>query len=315
MDDDRLLEELGRTLLVDPVLPDGDERAALHRALLEAPQATATVRAPRGIRVLRRPVAAGVAAVILLSGGAAAAVETDSLPAPLRSIAATLGLPVPPSPLAQAQHAVVDLSRALAAREVAATRDALTSLLAALPALSASDRAQLGPDVAELIAEAEIFLAAQPANSSSASPDPEAGARRGTGGTDDAGTSGRGSGDDSSGTDERGSTGSQASGAGATGASAATGGETQSGGDGATSGPATTGGGTDGGGLDGGGSAPTASGGTPTTVGTTNTDGGDGSSGTDGGTTNSLNTTGTDGSGSDGGTSGSDGGTSGGTPH
>jgi hypothetical protein len=325
LDDDRLLESLGEALMSDPALLDDDERAVLHRALGAAPADSAGPRASRGLRALRRPAAAGVAAVIILSGGAAAAVETDTLPAPLRGIASSLGLPASPSSLAQAQSAVADLSRALAARDPAATRAALTSLLSALPELSASDRAQLGPMVAELIAEAEIFLAGDSTKSSSNRRSASSGRDPNTlrdsasvGDADDVARSTAASTDE---LDTGGPTG-EAPGtpeSGMPSAPATTDGDGQP--DGATSGSTGTTGSNDGGGSGGNSTTPVSSGPT-TTDGGGGSDGGSGSSmsqptGSDGPDIfNTNTTTGSDGSGgSDGGTSGSDGGSSGAMPH
>ena len=159
---DELLGRLGACLLADPAAPDADERAALHRALEHSPTPSVPSRPTgRQWRRFRRPVAATIAATIVLSGGAAAAVETNTLPGPLRSLAVTLGLPVAPTALTQAQNALSDLARALTARDPVAVRTDLASLEAALPQLSPSDRADLGPGLADVIAQAQIFLAAQ----------------------------------------------------------------------------------------------------------------------------------------------------------
>jgi hypothetical protein len=162
--DDELLERLGTCLLADPVRPGAAERAALRRALDDsAPVASVvSLHTRRPWRRIRRPVAATIAVTILLSGSAAAAVETNTLPGPLRSLAVTLGLPVSPSAFMEAQNALSDLTRALAARDPLLVRADLANLEAALSQLSPSARAELGPDVAGLVAQAEIFLAAQP---------------------------------------------------------------------------------------------------------------------------------------------------------
>jgi hypothetical protein len=164
MGDDQLLSRLGACLTSDARPPDPDGRAAMHAALQDGPSLSPLSSPPRvGARWgrLRRPVAAGIAATILLSGGAAAAVETDTLPGPLRDWAVTIGLPVTPSALMRAQSALSDLTHALAVRDPAAVRADLATLRAALNVLDANDRAALGPATTGLIAEAEIFLAGE----------------------------------------------------------------------------------------------------------------------------------------------------------
>jgi hypothetical protein len=215
---------------------------------------------------------------------------------------------------------MADLTRALAAHDIAATRAALSSLLAVLPELNASDRAQLGPAVHQLIAEAEIFLAGEPAQSSKderAAPNSHRSSHGG--GVEDSGQPTGASRDEANEHESTDGQGSGQSNTASTG-SPATGGEGVSEGSEATSGSATSGG-SDGDGVDGGGAVTPVPSGSPTTVGTTGSDGGsggqtDGSDGSGATTTPTSNeTSGSDGSGSsDGSTSGSDGDVVGETP-
>jgi len=306
--DGELLERLGECLLADAAAPDARARAALHLALDEAP--APSVLAPhtqRQWRRIRRPVAATIAATILLSGSAAAAVETNTLPGPLRSLAVTLGLPVTPSAFTQAQSAVSDLTRALAARDPVLVRADLASLEAALAQLSPSARAELGPGVVGLIAQAEIFLASQPDDRASA------GARGGDGSgnrespTDDATgahpSSGGAEGGEPSETNDADGSGSGSPAPTGTGGPATVS-SGQGDGDDVSGGVVATGTSPTGTAVDGGGSTGTSDGGSTTTATTGTSDGSDGS-GTSGGSD------GSDGSGtssSDGGSGGSDGG-------
>jgi hypothetical protein len=303
MTDAELLERLGECLLADPVPPGAAERQVLHRALDEAPAAPVVeLHSERQWRRLRRPVAATIAATILLSGTAAAAVETNTLPGPLRSLAVTLGLPVTPGAFAQAQRALSDLTNALAAQDSVAVRADLVRLQAALAQLSPSDRAELGPGVAGLIAQADIFLVAQP---SATSDEKSSGASRGgdrngrENSTDDAdGSSDRaGGGDQGESNDSDGSGSPTQAGPSAATATAPSGqsdGDDTSGGTVASGTPSPTG-------VDGDGSSGSSDGGS-TTVGSTSPSGSDGS-GPSGGS---------DGSGTSGGSDGGSGGTDGG---
>lgn len=313
MSHDELLDRLGACLLADPAVPEASERAALHRALEDS--SAASVRAlPTGRqwRRFRRPVAATIAATIVLSGSAAAAVETNTLPGPLRSLAVTLGLPVTPTALAQAQSALSDLARALAARDPVAVHADLSSLQAALPQLSPSDRAQLGPGVEDLIAQAEIFLAAQSDDGTSRASRDRDGADRTSGADDATQPSGRSGGGDAAGRDDSGDHDSGSPTLASPGTTATPGstgtpdGDDPSGGStgGGTSSGSTVDGGTSSGGSDGGTTttAPTSgdggSGGSDGSGGSTSSDGG--SDGSDGGTSGPDSASGTDG-GSDGG--------------
>ena len=142
-----------------------DHAALVHlRSALAAHEDTATLTvlrhrpfSPR--RLAHKPLAAALATVIVVSGGAAAAVGTGSLPPMLNRVAYNLGLPVTDPALVNARDAIATLSDAIDARDPAAVIAGLGALRAALPALNVAELAELDPAISAVTARAEQFLA------------------------------------------------------------------------------------------------------------------------------------------------------------
>jgi hypothetical protein len=173
-DDDTLLVALGAALEPEHVEPGPQALAALDRALaaravaatdhglaIVVPIAPPAPRSPTwtGLHRLRHPVAAAVAVAVLATGGVAAAgVATDRLPGPTRTVAYDLGLPVT-SPALEGTRGTMDrLRQALTDHDVARVNASAVLLRTELAGLSPSDRAQVEPSAAELLAQADTFL-------------------------------------------------------------------------------------------------------------------------------------------------------------
>jgi len=174
-DDDTLLVALGAALEPEHVEPGPDALAALDQALADRRGAAADrglalvvpITAPPGRRSstwaglhrLRHPVAAAVmVGVLATSGVAAAGVATDRLPGPTRTVAYDLGLPVT-SPALEATRGTMDeLRLALAGHDVVQVNASALLLRSELIGLSTSDRAQVEPAAAALLAQADAFL-------------------------------------------------------------------------------------------------------------------------------------------------------------
>jgi len=173
-DDDTLLVALGAALEPEHVEPGPHALAALDQALAEragaardhglaivVPIAPPTRRSPTwtGLHRLRHPVAAAVAVAVLATGGVAAAgVATDRLPGPTRTVAYDLGLPVTSPALEGTRGTMDQLRQALAGHNVAQVNASAVFLRTQLAGLSPSDRAQVEPAAADLLAQADTFL-------------------------------------------------------------------------------------------------------------------------------------------------------------
>ena len=174
-DDDILLATLGAALAPEPVVPGPELLAALYEALearaggAEDERVSPVVllapagRRPggwSGLRRLRHPVAAAVAVgVLATSGVAAAAVATDHLPGPTRTVAFDLGLPVTSPALEQAKATMTQLRDAIDAGNNPLVRDSAVALRIQLAALSPAERAQIEATAAQLLARADALLA------------------------------------------------------------------------------------------------------------------------------------------------------------
>jgi len=165
MRDIELLAALGQVLEAEPAEPSVLEIERLHLAVSAA--ATASVFSTAGHRSLRnrlaRPVPVLVAAMLTLASGgtAAAALTGASLPAPLRSVASAVGLPVDDTSVAMAKSVMADLQAALAAGDrvrIAADAGRLRDLIGTM---SGGDRARIEPSAERLLAQAtQVFGAA-----------------------------------------------------------------------------------------------------------------------------------------------------------
>ena len=179
LNDDELLHSHGVALAPARVEPGAEELAGLHRALaVRSAEAvsTSTNRTrsrdiARQIEAIwmatvyrfRHSVVALVAAVVLVTGGVAAAgVATNTLPGPTRAVAFRLGLPVSSPNLVAAQSEVAALQTALDSHDVPAVRSAAAALRQTMLAMSASDLDQIEPEASTLLAEADTVTAPAP---------------------------------------------------------------------------------------------------------------------------------------------------------
>jgi hypothetical protein len=158
------------------------------------------ITAARSHRWLRRGVATGLGAVVVLSGATAvaAAVNDGVLPAPARSVARTIGLPVESSDLARARAALGRLRKA----DESKRNEMELELEAAMNRLSASERAKIDAAAAAALLEAHGLDEQQVSGNS--------GPGSGSSGSGSSGSGSSGSG--SSGSDSSGSSGSGGSG-------------------------------------------------------------------------------------------------------
>jgi hypothetical protein len=294
--DGELLDLLADALDPAPIHPTPAEHEQLRRALATVSAAGEHQQAPRKVNSLRRlphPVAAVAVVVALTTGGAAAAVETNTLPGPLRNIAVAVGLPVTSPALEQVDSDLAALRAALNLGDASAIRADAATLSHDLDTLSPDDRVTVDGGANLLLTQADGWLSAHPSDSG---PAKSGGSRQGTddhvgGGDGRAVTGGDSGGGDTNGRGGDGSETQEPS------TNTSSGGDDSSGGtSGSGPGPGNTSGE---GSQDGDGSS--ASGTTPVTGQTPVTDGGGGSGGGqgDGGS-----------SGTDGGSSSSDGGPS-----
>ena len=176
LDDDQLLDALRDSLTPSVSGPDPAELSTFRSLLASRFDGMATaddiaevvpIEAARrtghasstGLRRVRHPVTALVAAAVLATGGVAAAgVATDTLPGPARQIAFAIGLPVSSPALQATRGAMSDLQSALDRQESVAIRTAADALSTDLVALSPSDRAQVEPAADQLLAKADAVL-------------------------------------------------------------------------------------------------------------------------------------------------------------
>jgi hypothetical protein len=287
-DDNLLMAALAEAFAPEPAPPNPDDLARLHQALAirsngHGAYSDESARIPsirrvafRGwavqVRRLRHPVAVLAVVGVLATGGVAtAAVATNTLPGPTRTVAFDLGLPVSSPDLVATQACLTALQTALVSRDAAEVSTEANSLRRDLAALSPAELKEVELEANQLLVQSSDFLAsiaaaargengsttnhAQASSAAPAQPVPEPSSQSleggtsvsgGDGGSSDGGTSV--SGGDGGGTSVSGGDGGGTSVSGGDG-----GGTSVSGGDGGGSGdggPSVSGG--DGGGSDGG---------------------------------------------------------------
>jgi hypothetical protein len=174
--DDQLLDALRVSLAPSAVRPGPAELSAFRAALASRFVGTSVTDRPaggvpteaagrtgrswsRGVRRVRHPVTALVAAAVLATGGVAAAgVATDTLPGPARQIAFAMGLPVSSPALETTRGAMGDLQRSLDRQDAAAIRTGAGAVRTDLATLAPSDRARVEPAADRLLARADAAL-------------------------------------------------------------------------------------------------------------------------------------------------------------
>jgi len=161
MRDTELLAALGQVLEAEPAEPSALEIERLHLAVSAAAAASVfSTAGPRSLRSrLARPVPVLVAAMLTVaSGGTAAALTGASLPAPLRSVANAVGLPVDDTSVATAKSVMADLQAALAAGDRARIAAGAGRLRDLIGTMSGGDRARIEPSAERLLAQAAQVL-------------------------------------------------------------------------------------------------------------------------------------------------------------
>lgn len=176
LDDEGLLALLEGALSPAPFQPGPDELAGLHASLAArstrepeehsdaavVPIGAATPRSSSrsaGLRKVRHPVTALIAAAVLATSGVAAAgVATDILPGPARHFAYVLGLPVSSPALDATRGTMAGLESALHVGDLARVRVTGAQLRYEIAGLSGADRARVEPAADHLLAEADIAM-------------------------------------------------------------------------------------------------------------------------------------------------------------
>ena len=141
--DGDLLEMVAGALAPAPIRPTPADYEQLRRALassVPSPELQLTPRKVSSLRRLPHPVAAMVAVAVLTTGGAAAAVSTNTLPGPLRNFAFAVGLPVTSPALEQVDGDLASLRAALTLGDETAIRTDAATLRRDLEALGPADR-------------------------------------------------------------------------------------------------------------------------------------------------------------------------------
>ena len=164
--DGELLDLLADALDPAPIRPTPAEYEQLRKALATVPPPEAERRqTPRKVTSLRRlphPVAAVVMVATLTTGGAAAAVGTNTLPDPLRSIAFAVGLPVTSPADERIDNDLAALRATLNLGDAMAIRADAAALSRDLDALSPDDRVTVDGGANLLLAQAAVWLNAHP---------------------------------------------------------------------------------------------------------------------------------------------------------
>ncbi|MDQ1396603.1 MAG: hypothetical protein QOG64_1862 [Acidimicrobiaceae bacterium] len=145
VDDDGLLELLGRALEPPAVEPSMAEMHAFHRAV-------AAHHGPKR-RWAPRTLALVIGLGALTTSGTAFAIEGGHVPRPVVSVAHSLGLPVDSPAFTAAKEAVERLQAALQQRDTGQIRAAAAAVRSRRGALSESERRSLGLD--DWLAEAD----------------------------------------------------------------------------------------------------------------------------------------------------------------
>lgn len=156
-DDDALLDRLGRALASEPASPTPAQEAVLTRLVAVTPPPAAPARSAH--RRHRRWVAAGVA-VMAVGAPAVAAASMGELPAPVRSVAHAVGLPVASVPLSEAQSSLDRLREALEVGDRAAIAAAAADLRRRIDRLPDGDRGRILPDAEPVLARADAATVA-----------------------------------------------------------------------------------------------------------------------------------------------------------
>ena len=164
--DGELLDLLADALDPAPIRPTPAEYEQLREALATLPPPEAERRqTPRKVTSLRRlphPVAAVVMVATLTTGGAAAAVGTNTLPDPLRSLAFAVGLPVTSPAGEKVDNDLAALRAALNLGDAIAIRADAAALSRDLDGLSPDDRVTFDGGANLLLAQAAVWLSTHP---------------------------------------------------------------------------------------------------------------------------------------------------------
>jgi len=139
----------------------GAERARRTRRRVGSPGASALAA---GRVLLGRPLAAAGLAVAVVVGGSGVALASAGapLPRPIREVVSAVGLPVDNVDLSDAKSASDALAQAIRRRDTSEAAAEAQRLHRILAVMSAKERSKLGPRTTQLLAEAQVFAAANP---------------------------------------------------------------------------------------------------------------------------------------------------------
>jgi len=139
----------------------GAERARRTRRRVGSPGASALAA---GRVLLGRPLAAAGLAVAVVVGGSGVALASAGapLPRPIREVVSAVGLPVDNVDLSDAKSARDALAQAIRRRDASEAAAEAQRLHRILAVMSAKERSKLGPRTTQLLAEAQVFAAANP---------------------------------------------------------------------------------------------------------------------------------------------------------
>jgi hypothetical protein len=159
VNDNELLGALARSLEPPPSQPSEAELATFRDALAARASGTVVPLTGRARRLGRHrgSVAAAAAAIVLVAGGSAIAVGRNSLPGPVKVVAAAVGIDLDHAALDAARASETHLRNALAGGDNAAVATAAGELRAHMAKLDASDRKELGTEADVLLAQADAL--------------------------------------------------------------------------------------------------------------------------------------------------------------
>jgi len=157
--DDELLAALGRSLEPPPSQPSEAELATFRNALAARQGGVVMQHAGRAGRGgwHRGSVAAAAAAIVLVAGGSAVAVGRNSLPGPVKVMAAAVGIDVDHHAIDGAHASETALRNALAGGDKAAVESAASELRARIAKLDAADQKALATEADALLARADAL--------------------------------------------------------------------------------------------------------------------------------------------------------------
>lgn len=151
LSDDELLEDLAQSFGVPPTQPSPTELYRFKVALAEH-----RVGRKRRRAWAHRPLQAVTASLIAATGAiGGASLAGAALPAPLRSVAVSVGLPVDDNKVASARTEIADLQRALSSGDRSSVVTDYGRLQTSIQHMSSDDRSEVSPLAAPALDQAQ----------------------------------------------------------------------------------------------------------------------------------------------------------------